>query len=74
MVLPLLVQEDVEAPENRVLASGVAGRVRGRADLGEPSIGEIPERLTHSLLVVAPYRQDLLETRRGRCVHATPHG
>ena len=44
-----------------VLASGVAGRVRGRADLGEPGIGEILERLTHSLLVVAPYRQDLLE-------------
>ena len=44
-----------------VLASGVAGRVRGRADIGEPGIGEILERLTHSLLVVAPYRQDLLE-------------
>jgi hypothetical protein len=41
MVLPLLVQEDVEALENRVLASGVAGSVRGRADLGEPSIREV---------------------------------
>ncbi|HTU03111.1 MAG TPA: hypothetical protein VMG58_14880 [Candidatus Sulfotelmatobacter sp.] len=55
MMLPLLIQEDVEALENRVLASGVAGRVRGRADLGEPSIREVLERLTHSLLVVAPY-------------------
>jgi hypothetical protein len=54
MVLPLLVQQDVEALENRVLARGVAGKVRGRADLGEPSIGEVLERLTHRLLVAAP--------------------
>ena len=52
MVLPLLVQQDVEALENRVPASGVAGRAGGRADLGEPGIREILERLTHSLLVV----------------------
>ena len=74
MVLPLLVQEDVEALENKVLASGVAGRVRGRADLGEPGIREILERLTYSLLVVASYRHDLLEARRGRSVHANRVG
>ena len=57
-----------------MLPSGVAGRVRGPADLGEPSIRGILERLTHSLLVVAPYRHDLLEARRGRCVHANRMG
>lgn len=74
MVLPLLVQQDVEALENRVLASGVARSVRGRANLGQPGIREVLERLTHSLLVVAPYRHDLLQARRGRCVHANRLG
>ena len=53
MVLPLLVQEDVEALENRVLASGVAGRARGRADLGEPNgYDGIDQRAFHPLIRV----------------------
>jgi hypothetical protein len=64
MMLPLLVKQDVEALENRVLASGVAGRFRGGSDLGEPGIRKVLERLTHLPLVVAPYRHDLRQAWR----------